>query len=70
VVSYDRPFRGELVPAPEVDVQFPDFGLLLCQRYAAHGVARRCDARASVAKDAAWLGLADRLDAWRAPARR
>lgn len=70
VVLYDRPFRRELVRAEEVDIHFPDFGLLLCQRYAAMGVARRCDARESVDKDAAWEGLGDRLDAWRAPAKR
>lgn len=64
-VGYDRPFRHQLVPASEVDVHHPDFGLALCDRYNVTEAPAQCVPVEAVAELDEWKGVVDYFNAYR-----
>lgn len=62
-LNYEGAFYRTWVPARQITVHHPDFGLALCAAYATAGIGTRCEARDQVPSELAYDGFIAFFDA-------
>lgn len=59
MIKEEKKFYNQLVPASLIGAHLPDYGLRICQKYAAIGIGDKCQVSDKVSSDQAYVGYVD-----------